>query len=812
MTTTTGLLADWFVNPALLGGLGLIALPILIHLLSRRQFRRIEWAAFRFLLEAEQENRRRVRFEQWLLVALRCLAMALLALLVARPFVQPGLVASLLGGRGQVQRVILIDDSASLASRAGTTQDFARLREAAQRLLGWLYQGAAGDPVTMYLASQPTVPLVDGQRLEAATFEDLQGRVAGLQPGNLPAQPRRVLETIAEDLLTAGQGSRADLYVLSDFQRSEWLALDSGGVSVFEPLSRLEPDLLRVVLIATGASARDNVAVLGARLERPQTVAGLPAVVSATVANYAREPLRGARVQVEVDGAPLPAVPLKTIAAGKSRTVSVEVTFPDEGFSQLAVGVNALDGLPADNTWRLVLPVKRSLAVLLVNGQPATDPPRDEVYFLRNALAPAGPFSSGIRVQTIVPGEVEATGLDPFECVVLCNVPPLGQGAVATLQRYVRKGGGLLLFLGENVGDPDEYNRVFHAGGEGLLPLPLRELRRHKGAGAGASPAVGLVRTGEHPATAMFPAAGASLSEYVRFRTYYRCEEVAQGWNASSPARSEPEAQTTDRDLTPGLSLTELGRSRIGQRAAARPPAVTLARFTDDARSPALVERTFGRGRVLLFTSSVDLDWNDWARAMDGSYVVTVLELVQYAARRSEDRLSFVAGETLALSLLPERYEPGGLFRSPGTVDEPAVEARVREPVAAVGEPVVLEGPVATQLGTYTAELVRRSGGVEARPLAVNLDTRESDLAVARAGELDIALGNVPHEYVEVGEAFLQDDEQARRELWPAVLLLLVSVLMLEQALAWWFGTPGHTARPLRRSLSLFARFAVRTR
>ena len=211
MTATTPLLAAWFVNPALLGGLGLIALPILIHLLSRRQYRRIEWGATRFLLEAEKENRRRVRFEQWLLVALRCLAMALLALLVARPFVQPGLVASLLGGRGQVQRVIVIDDSASLAFRRGTSHDFALLREAGQRLLGWLHGGAAGDLVSVYLTSKPSEPLVAGQRLSAATLEDLRARLGALGPTSLPARPRRVLEAVAEDLLATGQGVPADL-------------------------------------------------------------------------------------------------------------------------------------------------------------------------------------------------------------------------------------------------------------------------------------------------------------------------------------------------------------------------------------------------------------------------------------------------------------------------------------------------------------------------------------------------------------------------------------------------------------------------
>ncbi|MFQ5807314.1 MAG: hypothetical protein ACE5I3_12775, partial [Phycisphaerae bacterium] len=265
-----------------------------------------------------------------------------------------------------------------------------------------------------------------------------------------------------------------------------------------------------------------------------------------------------------------------------------------------------------------------------------------------------------------------------------------------------------------------------------------------------------------------------------------------------------------DADVAADVSSAEQEDGGVKQPAAMRAPAAVLARFADEARTPALVERAFGRRRVLLFTSSVDLDWNDWARATDGSYVVTLLELVQYAARRSEHRSSFVAGETLALSLLPEEYEPGGLFRAPGSADEPAVEARVREPFVAIGEPVVVEGPVATRLGTYHVELVSRRGEVELRPLAVNLDAGESDLSVARAHELAAVLGDVPHDYVQATDAFLRDDEHARRELWPAVLLALVTVLMVEQALAWWFGTPGHAARPRRRSSPLFAKFAVR--
>ena len=79
-----------FVTPALAwAGAGAVAAPILIHLLARRRFKRIRWAAMDFLIDAERRNRRRIRMEEWILLALRCLAVALLGLLVARPFITP---------------------------------------------------------------------------------------------------------------------------------------------------------------------------------------------------------------------------------------------------------------------------------------------------------------------------------------------------------------------------------------------------------------------------------------------------------------------------------------------------------------------------------------------------------------------------------------------------------------------------------------------------------------------------------------------------------------------------------------------------
>lgn len=755
MSAAPLILAIGLVNPLLASGLGLAAMPILIHLLSRRRYRRVEWGATLFLLQAEQENRRRVQFEQWLLLALRVLAMIVLALLVARPFVRPGVIAKLLGGRDAARRVLLIDDSASLGFRDGPRSDFAGLREAAGRLVGWLQQEASGQPVSVYLTSRPDAPLAAVEHLDVASAADLRSRIDELRSSDMPAAPRSMLESIRRQSAEQARGVPTDLYIFSDFQRSEWLESDGGRNRVLEPLTQFDRDALRVFLVSSGTQRRENVALRQFELVRPQTIAGLPAMARATVTNYSAVQRTGLKLALEIDGVPLPPAVIDAIDAGQSKAASFEATFPVEGAHELTLDLGEIDGLAADNALHEIISVHAALRVLIVNGSPSPDAARDEAFLPRAALAPPGPFSSGIRVDVVDAGELEGTDLAPYDCVLLANVAPPSEASAAALERYAASGGGVMIFLGDSVGDSTDYNRVLYRGGEGLLPVALRAVHVVPGDG----PAVGLIRSGDHPATSMFPAGAEGLSEYVHFRAYYGADEPAA--TATHPAAG-----------------------------GARAPAAVLARFTDAERSPALIERALGRGRVLLFTSSLDLDWNDWARAVDGSYVVALLEWAQYAARRDQEAANFVTGETLRLSLPADQYEPSATFKSPAYPDDAAVVARISETSVSVGEPFNLEGPAAKRIGRYTAELTRRGGDGETRILAVNANPIESDLAVASSAELSDALGSVRHEYLLAADAFARGESESRREFWPTLLIALAALLVSEQALAWKFGQP----------------------
>ncbi len=117
MTWLSGIwssLGGFMLSP-LFAVLGVLAIssPIIIHLLNKRRFKIVDWAAMDFLFDADKRNRRRLRLENLILLLLRCLAMILIGLLLARLFIPTGMAASLIESP-QFERIVVLDDSLSM--------------------------------------------------------------------------------------------------------------------------------------------------------------------------------------------------------------------------------------------------------------------------------------------------------------------------------------------------------------------------------------------------------------------------------------------------------------------------------------------------------------------------------------------------------------------------------------------------------------------------------------------------------------------------------------------------------------------------
>src|SRR5271168_2151161 len=146
-----------FLSPFLIWGALLGAIPLIIHLLNRRRFRRVEWAPMHYLKLTIQRNRKRIQLEQLLLLLLRIALPVILFLFLARPVINPTGLEQWLGTGGRSSQVVLIDDSVSMGYTAGEASAFQRALQSAAGLLSAI---RPEDHCTVVTTSSPRAPVI----------------------------------------------------------------------------------------------------------------------------------------------------------------------------------------------------------------------------------------------------------------------------------------------------------------------------------------------------------------------------------------------------------------------------------------------------------------------------------------------------------------------------------------------------------------------------------------------------------------------------------------------------------------------------
>ncbi|MCH7526943.1 MAG: BatA domain-containing protein [Planctomycetes bacterium] len=762
------------VWPALFaGGAAAVGAPIIIHLLARRRFKRIRWAAIEFLLKAERRNRRRVLLEELILLFLRCLAVLLIALLVARPYFRPEGLAALMKGADRTERIFVLDDSFSMGYRSGDETSFDRARRAVKRLIRLLREQSPNDTITVLRTSAMESPLATGVFLDESQTNELIERVEGLTVSQYGLSSRDCIESIRKLLDDQPDLVSATVYLVSDFQRKDWV--DTGGSaaagglkrevgsmpSPIAPLAtwRDEDHGLELILVDVGDDSAENAAVVGLETGPGQLVAGVSGSVTAVVSNFSQAMIDALDLELTVGTSVQPTVSIGQLPPGETVQVSMDVTVPRALWEQVRVSVSG-DALPLDDERTLAIEAAEAIRILIVNGEPSSDLFRDEVALLRTALRPVGRIYSGNEVEVIDETELEEMTLDRYHLVMLANVYRVSPPAVESLTRYVFDGGGLAIFLGDQV-DAEAYNSTLYVDGRGLLPARLLE---RVPAGDGGARLV--IDDASHPMVRVFAGARNAFLAELRFGQYMSCAVV--------------EAGTDETGDPPNSPLTKGGvRGVAGGNAA-----TVVAHFTDGDRSPAIVERAYGRGRVTLMTTTCDQEWNNWAKSP--SYVVSMLELVRHLGRGRSSSAGVLVGSPIEFSIDPQVYDLDVLVRTPGYPAEQEVAVTATPAETGRGFRVVWERTPA--VGVYRFVLVNRSGEHETRMVAVNPDPTESDLSPAMEPDLREALHEMPFEYVAGLDALDRAGEESRTELWQVVLLAAMAVLMSEQLLGWWFG------------------------
>ncbi|MGE0869367.1 MAG: BatA domain-containing protein [Kofleriaceae bacterium] len=698
-----------FLAPLMLIGLLALAVPIAIHLIGRQRARVVKFAALDFLLATKRRTARRLRLREHLLLAIRVIACAAIVLALAKPFTSCERSGPQVT-RGPQAAVLVIDDSFASEYRVDGQPWLARATAEARRILTQLGPEAE---VAIVRASEAA----DHPGELTRDHLRLRDQLLALTPSARPADTTRALAKAAQ-LLAASSHTRKTVFLISLLTRS--------GLKPDDVAWRADGPALVVVDLRPGRMP--NHAITALRFDAEPSAGSRGVAFDADVANFSDQ-----KATIELSLSISDRVVARgsvELAPNERKTKRFLATLPHGSRATDAYVSIEADALPIDDLrWARAF-LRDEVRVLLVDGDPRTVRHDDELFYLEAALRPGDREDSRTQVSAITTEEL--SGIDPkakgtagaidlesYDVIVLANVAALPAERVAALANWVRAGGGILVAPGDRV-DSAAYDRT-------MLPLLPQSLRDPIDTTWGASPedrdsrALHLVKwEADHPIFAPFSKTAPELAD-AKFQ-----KVVLLG----------PTTATADRKV--------------------------LARFTNGGA--ALVEASIGAGRTLLFTSTLDRDWNDLP--IHPGFLPLMQESVRHLARK---HAAFGAAD-----------HPVGSSVVVPVGDLKKLEIRSPSQVATVFDGDRINGRSNVRFnrtarpGVYRVIGTDRTGATRERDdlaFAVNVDARGSDLTAAPPSALPPS---------GTGTAGDPADHTRRVELWHALAVALLLLLLAE--------------------------------
>lgn len=811
-------LAPWFA----LAGLAAAAGPIVIHLLNRQRYRVVEWAAMDFLRQAVRRSRRILRLRDWLLLALRTLAVLLFGLAMARPYFVASQAS--VDPNQPVHAVLVVDNSLSMGYERveGTLLD-----EAKARAKSFCERLPPGSCISVLpLCGSATEFGLGAYRTKDDALEALDA----IRPVDRRASAAAAIDLAAEACRRVPDPPAKQVVFLSDQQRSNWPAS-----SLARPIEQL-PGMLQVVEVA--ADEAENAWIADFQVQDGIVDLQTPAVFLATIRYQGSSPRYDVQVTLAVDGMTVAAQTID-VQPGQSR----EVRFPPYSLDVPAEPGRATfvtaevsipdDRLPGDDRRLLVVPVVSGLPVVFVDQYGADEDPAKnrfgETYRLRRLLAPVTSRGRHER-QAVEVRHVKADGLDrglleDARLVVVAGLtnPP---DAVPLLREYVEQGGFLVIAAGADF-DPAAWTETAWAEGLGILPAPLRPapVGRLPGTPGGPLEPFQLdFASMVHECFLLEQTSGEELSDLYRLPYFFKAveadlggevldrmaraaaDEIRQARSGLAHARErlgelsakEVAASLTDAELQdrqrleqaradawpqwllwepPGSSLSDdasLSPEDLARRTLPR----VLARFTNGV--PFMIEREVGRGRVLFVSTGV---YRDWSTLTSTNAVLIFDRIFRDMLRRTLPRRNMTTSEQLVLPVPADHRRARFTLTSPDGQDRPL-------PVEALGgERYGIKVGKLTGRGLY--RIAARgtedtpAAGLGARlwetPVAVNGPADESDLTVLDQEELAERMGDVPYRWVDRSQAISVTGSPLRgQHLWRWLMAAVLAGLLVE--------------------------------
>ncbi|MDA7881125.1 PA14 domain-containing protein [Akkermansiaceae bacterium] len=564
-----------FLNPLLLFGLAGVLVPVILHLIRKQSAKPYDWGAMRFLFDTVAARRKRMEWEDFLLMVARCLLIALIALAVSRPFVPPdsqipwlfvlplGLLGVaflggsfvlsslkatwlmrlialvLIGGAGFISWqeknlnlsrfqtsprrdvALVIDGSTSMLIQTNGQTAFARAVEEARQ---FVKEAPTGTAFSVVLGG-PAPEMRTGNPLTHRA--DVLDVLNQLEPVGGPFRAHEALG-VATLTLAEGRAATKDIVVFTDQQRLGWqLESTTAWGNLGDAWEGLPAKPRLLVRSFPPPEDLRNVSISAIELSREIVGTDREVMIRVRVENTGTEVITPGLLKVTVGNKELESKGVGQLIPGEEEVIDYRHRFSEAGPQVIKAVLESKDDLSGDDVSERVLWVKKTLPILIVEGNSGASFFDRAGGYLGLALAPAeNDTSVFVDPRVVEAGAFASETLENDTVVVLADVARLPSGAAGKLVDFVLKGGGLWILAGPNA--EEEFYQKWQGGDGPVVPLKLGEMTLPEN-GVRVAPG-----TFDHPVLRIFKdAAGSDLSEGV-IVGYRKSSDLVAGAQAAA--------------------------------------------------------------------------------------------------------------------------------------------------------------------------------------------------------------------------------------------------------------------------------------
>ncbi len=419
-----------FLFPTFLIGLAAIAIPIIIHLFNFRKYKKVYFTNVQFLKELKQESDSKSKLKEWLILAMRILAIACLVFAFAQPFI-PGKTKVI---QGEKAISIYIDNSFSMES---TNKKGTLLENAKQH---------ATEIVNTFNASDKFQLLTNDFEGKHQRFISKEEFIEQLNDVKISSATKPMNDVLKrqQDFLQNSSSKNKRIFLLSDFQKNT------------SAINKSDIDTCIIVnFIPIASSEVSNVYIDSVWFETPVQQFETQQIIHATIINKSNKDIENGSLKLYINDAQVSLASFN-VSAGNKKDVSISFTVKMKGINK---GVLKIEDYPItyDDNFYFSFNAQTTICALVINGKETKT---------------AGNFRSLIQNDSLFiykensEASIDYSAFANTNIILLNELSSLTSGLTSELQKFINNGGSVVIFPNKKA-DLITYNTAFQ-----ILQLP----------------------------------------------------------------------------------------------------------------------------------------------------------------------------------------------------------------------------------------------------------------------------------------------------------------------------------------------------